>query len=175
MEPSARSSRAATCMPEALVTETRDVNGTIAFGTCLGSILRAGDVVAMYGDLGAGKTVLAKGIACGLGISDPRRVTSPTFVIVNEYDARLHIYHVDAYRLHGPRELELIGFEEMLDAGGVVLIEWAERLEPLLPPGHFRVHLEPAGPTSRRITVAAPEQRLADLRAALSAAGLPAR
>ncbi len=135
--------------------EVDDAPGTDRLGRCLGSALRRGDVVALVGPLGAGKTTLVRSIAAGAGVPDPRAVNSPTFVIVNEYLARpggaenLRIYHADSYRLHDGRDLEALGFDEMC-ALGAVLIEWADRVEEILPPDRLTVRIEPVGPTARR-------------------------
>ena len=85
--------------------------------------------MALIGELGAGKTVLAKGIAEGLGVEDDREVTSPSFVLVNEYRGRVPVYHVDLYRLENSAEVEGIGWEEFISGPGVTLVEWAEKAE----------------------------------------------
>ena len=115
--------------------------------------MRAGDSIGLVGPLGAGKTRLVWGVAAGLGVEDTRRVVSPTYVIVREYEARLHLYHVDAYRLGGAAELLELGFEEMCESGGVVLVEWADRVWEARPADHLRIAMEPTGPTDRRIQV----------------------
>ena len=122
---------------------------TAEFGRRFAARLKVGDCVAMVGELGAGKTVLVRGIAAGLGVADGRMVSSPTFVLVQEYAGRVPIYHVDLYRLADPAaELEGLGLEEML-AGGVVLIEWADRVAEALPPHRWQVELTITGRTSR--------------------------
>jgi len=101
-------------------------------GERLGRRARGGTVIALRGGLGAGKTALTKGIARGLGVED--EVTSPTYTIVSEYEGRLRLHHVDAYRLSGPEDFAAIGGEELLaDPGGLTVIEWSERLEEALP------------------------------------------
>jgi tRNA threonylcarbamoyladenosine biosynthesis protein TsaE len=103
--------------------------------------VRGGTVIALSGGLGAGKTTFAKGFARGLGVAD--EVTSPTFSIVSEYEGRLRLHHVDAYRLLGPEDFESVGGEEiMADEGGVCLIEWGERIEAALPPEAAKASLE---------------------------------
>lgn len=102
---------------------------------------KAGSIYTLSGDLGAGKTVFARGFARGLGIMSP--VTSPTFTLVNEYKkGRLPLYHFDVYRLGEAEELYDTGFEDYLENGGVVLIEWAERIEELLPRPYFCISIE---------------------------------
>lgn len=99
--------------------------------------LKPNDVVAMYGDLGAGKTAFAKGVAHALGVT--AYVTSPTFTIVNEYEGDMPFYHFDAYRIGSSEEMYDIGFEDYIYAGGVSLIEWSELIEDILPDNRYRV------------------------------------
>lgn len=111
--------------------ETNSESETFEVGKKLGESASAGDIYLLDGDLGVGKTVLAKGFAAGLGITEP--VTSPTFTIVHEYEGRLPLYHFDVYRIGDPDEMYDIGFDEYLYGEGVCLIEWPERVEELLP------------------------------------------
>ena len=105
---------------------------TFAFGERIAATLRAGDVLALCGDLGAGKTHFVKGLAAGLGIATS--VTSPTFTLIHEYPAgRLPLYHLDFYRLENEDDVLRIGFEEYLDAASVLAIEWADKFPALLP------------------------------------------
>lgn len=111
---------------------------TIEFGKRFAETLKAGDVIALYAQLATGKTYFTKGIAQGLGITET--VTSPTFTIVSEYGGgRLHLYHVDAYRLASAEDFLDIGAEEMLYGDGVCVIEWAEFVEAALPPHCIRI------------------------------------
>jgi len=127
---------------------------TIEFGRKLGAQLRGGEVIGICGPLGSGKTHLIKGIATGAGAEDSRQVTSPTFVIVNEYHGRLDIYHIDAYRLNSVSEFEMLGFDDFCDPDSVVLVEWADRVEPVLRGLNcVRIELEHAGKTRRKIHV----------------------
>jgi tRNA threonylcarbamoyladenosine biosynthesis protein TsaE len=130
-----------------------DPAATDAFGRRLGAALFPGAVVALIGPLGAGKTHLVRAVAEGLDIADPRVVSSPTFVLIQEYDARLPIYHFDAYRLRGAAELFDLGVHEYFEGRGVCLVEWADRVEACLPTEHLRVTLEITGPTARRAVV----------------------
>lgn len=119
---------------------TRNEEETLAFGRKFAQRLKAGDVVALFGDLGSGKTRFVKGVSLGLGISD--LVTSSTFVVVNEhFGGRLPLYHFDFYRLKNLAELQEIGFEEYIDKDGVCLLEWAELIQEKLPPKRYDVHL----------------------------------
>ncbi len=123
----------------------------MALGEALGCSLCGGVVVALVGPLGAGKTQLAKGIAVGNGIDDVRDVTSPTFTLVNEYEGRLKLYHLDAYRLSGSRELDALGFEEFARSDSAVVVEWADRVESTMPPDTLWVDLAYTDLSSRHI------------------------
>ena len=127
---------------------------TIEVGRRIGEGLRGGEVIGLCGALGSGKTHLVKGIAAGAGAVDCGQVTSPTFVIVNEYAGRLEIYHIDAYRLNSAAEFEMVGFDDYCHAGSVVLIEWADKVESVLRGiDHIVIELEHAGETKRCIHV----------------------
>jgi tRNA threonylcarbamoyladenosine biosynthesis protein TsaE len=133
--------------------ETRSIAETLEFGGRLAQELQPGDVIALSGELGAGKTALVKGIAHGLGIS--MEVTSPTFTLIHEYSGgRLALYHVDLYRLDSAAQALAIGIEDYLDGAGVTVIEWAERIASLLPPRTIRIRLESKSENTRRIEVA---------------------
>jgi tRNA threonylcarbamoyladenosine biosynthesis protein TsaE len=124
---------------------------TAAAGERLAATLGAGDVVALTGELGAGKTCFVQGLVRGLGVKGG--ATSPTFVLVNEYRGRVPVHHVDAYRTQSLTELLDIGLEDLLDGQGVTLIEWADRCEALLPARTVRVHIDGVGDEPRRITI----------------------
>jgi len=127
---------------------------TIDLGRRVGSQLKGGEVIAVCGVLGSGKTHLIKGIAAGAGAEDGKRVNSPTFVIVKEYTGRLDIYHVDAYRLNSIAEFEMIGFDEFCYPRSVVLIEWADKIESALQDiDYIRIELQHAGETERKIHI----------------------
>jgi len=127
---------------------------TIELGRKIGCRLKGGEVIALCGPLGSGKTHLIKGIAAGLGASDSRRVNSPTFVIVNQYTGRLDIYHIDAYRLNSISEFEMIGFDDFCCPQSVVLIEWADKIESALQTiDYIRVELVHAAQTQRDIHI----------------------
>lgn len=135
---------------DAFIYESRSVDATKALGRRLGRCAQAGTVVGLVGPLGAGKTQLVKGIAVGLGVEDERCVSSPTFVIVREHPGRLRLYHADAYRVSSP-ELAAIGFDEMCQSGGIVVLEWADRVADLLPDDHVIITIEPTGAEHRRL------------------------
>jgi tRNA threonylcarbamoyladenosine biosynthesis protein TsaE len=146
-----------------LLVDIADLEATATFGRRLGNALFPGAVVALIGPLGAGKTQLVRAVAEGLKITDPRTVSSPTFVLLQEYRGSLPIYHFDAYRLSGPAELFDLGVHEYFEGQGVSLVEWADRVEGCLPPEHLRVELEITGLTSRRLYVLGHGERYADL------------
>ena len=129
---------------------TSNPEQTWRMGELLGALLGPGDIVCLYGDLGAGKTSLSYGIALGLEVKE-QYITSPTFTFVNEYEGRVPFYHIDLYRLKDPEELENIGFEEYLDSDGVTVIEWAERAEDELPEERLSVYLNYVNENSREI------------------------
>jgi len=112
-----------------LTVTSKSPEETIELGRRIGSRLRGGEVLAICGPLGSGKTHLIKGIAAGAGAEDLRSVTSPTFVIVNEYHGRLDLYHIDAYRIESLAEFEMLGFDDFCYPQSVVLIEWADKIE----------------------------------------------
>lgn len=134
---------------------THSVEETEAVAAALAATLRGGECVALHGDLGAGKTQFVRGLVRGLGGS-PRAVSSPTFVLLNVYDAppiRLSVYHLDAYRVGGADDFEAIGFTELLAQGGVVVVEWAERVLDLLPPSRIDVRIRPLDEESRQVQI----------------------
>ncbi len=122
---------------------------TRAIGRALGAAATPGTLVALIGPLGAGKTVLAKGIALGLGVTSV--VNSPTFVLMNEHHGRLPLYHVDAYRLDDPEEALAAGLLDDRQAGGVTVVEWADRLGDWLPDERLELEVSPDGMGDRRM------------------------
>jgi tRNA threonylcarbamoyladenosine biosynthesis protein TsaE len=137
--------------PEVLTLDLADPDATRSLGRALACELFPGAVVGLVGPLGAGKTFLVRAVAEGLGIADSRVVSSPTFVLIQEYDARLPIYHFDAYRLAGETAFLDLGVHEYFEGNGLCLIEWADRVPACLPAEHLRVALEVTGPSSRRV------------------------
>ena len=141
--------------------DTRSADETRCWGERIGGALHAGDVVALIGELGTGKTTLTQGIARGLGI-DPSTVKSPSFVLMKEYRAgRLPLYHIDVYRLGDFADVQRMGYEEYLSSDGVAVIEWAEKLETILPVDHLRVDLAHVDESTRRLIMRAAGARYA--------------
>jgi tRNA threonylcarbamoyladenosine biosynthesis protein TsaE len=134
---------------QAFSLELPNLQATATLGRHLGSLLFGGAVIALMGELGSGKTQLARAIAEGLGVGDGRIVTSPTFVLVQEYEGRLPIYHFDAYRLHSQAEFAELGAQEYFQSGGVCLVEWADRVADCLPAEHLVIRLQISGPNTR--------------------------
>ena len=133
---------------------TNSEQETEAAGEALAKTLPAGAVVALYGDLGAGKTAFVRGMARGLGLSD--RVNSPTFTIVNEYGAdsgKPPLFHFDMYRLSGPDELFGVGWDDYLNRGGVVAVEWSEIVEDAFEGDEITVRLTRLGDHERKIEI----------------------
>ena len=131
---------------------------TIELGRRIASLLPRRALVLLIGNLGAGKTTLAKGIVSGLGAAAPEEVASPTFTLIHEYGSaagRNLVYHVDLYRLDRAHEVAMLGLDEILDRDAVVLVEWGERFPELLPKPRLEIHLTAAGdnPEARQITV----------------------
>ena len=108
--------------------ETHSASDTLTLGEKIGRLLEAGDIVFLFGDLGAGKTTLTQGIARGLGVARDEYVRSPTFTLVNEYRGKVPVFHVDLYRIASSHELEDLGLEESFSGEGVSIVEWAEKL-----------------------------------------------
>lgn len=134
---------------------THSAKETMDWGRRIGSRLKGGEVFAICGPLGSGKTHLIKGIAAGAGALDRENVTSPTFVIVNEYRGRLDIYHIDAYRIESLAEFEMLGFDDFCYPQSVVLIEWADKIEPVIHDiDYIRIDLAHAGERTRTVRLA---------------------
>ena len=129
------------------------VEQTEAVAATLAASFVGGECLALTGDLGAGKTQFVRGLVRGLG-GNPRSVSSPTFVLLNVYDTgRLTVYHLDAYRAGGADDFDAIGFPELLEQGGVVVVEWPSRVESLLPADRIDVRIEATDEQTRRIEV----------------------
>lgn len=130
-----------------------NINETIKFGTRLGRSLSKGDIVALTGELGSGKTTLIKGIAKGLGVKNTRYVNSPSFVIVKEYKGRIPLYHLDVYRLDDPSSLDTVGYKEFFYGDGATVIEWADKIRRLLPEERLDIELFVKSKNKREIKI----------------------
>lgn len=144
-----------------------NVDATISLGLAIGRRLAAGHFVALRGSLGAGKTCFAQGLLAGLEVRQGGR--SPTFILMYQYEGRVPVYHLDAYRLNSPEELLELGYEELLSESAVVILEWSDRAGALLPPDRLEVELEPMTEQAgqRLISLAATGDRHQVLIAAL--------
>jgi len=131
------------------VVRTRSEEETLALGERIARKLPSAAVVLLIGNLGAGKTTLAKGIVHGLGAAEREQVSSPTFTLIHEYGISPKVYHVDLYRLETEREAAALGLDELFDSGAVVLIEWGERFPALLPAERIEIRLDIDGDEHR--------------------------
>jgi len=132
--------------------ETHGEDETIELGRRIAATLPKRAVVLLIGNLGAGKTTLAKGIINGLGAAQPEDVTSPTFTLIHEYGEG-RVYHIDLYRLDRAEQVATLGLDEIFDRETVVLIEWGERFPHLLPADRIEIRIEPLNEDSRRIEI----------------------
>jgi tRNA threonylcarbamoyladenosine biosynthesis protein TsaE len=143
--------------------ELADLEATVRLGHALGRVLFPGVIVGLVGPLGAGKTQLVRAIAEGLEIPNSRVISSPTFVLIQEYRGRLPIYHFDAYRLGSEREFMDLGVNEYFQGEGVSLVEWADRVPGCLPAERLVIDLEVTGNTSRTARLEATGDRYAEV------------
>jgi len=155
-----------TAAPPELRVLAPDPASTRALGERLGIAAAAGDVIALSGPLGAGKTELARGVARGLGVVGP--VSSPTFILIAEHEGRLPLFHLDGYRLDGPEDALGAGLLDERRAEGVTVVEWAERLEAALPAGRLEIRLDGSGDDPRTLACRATDARHARLLEALT-------
>lgn len=137
---------------------TTTAEETTALGERLGKMLSPGDVLALFGDLGAGKTTLTRGIALGLGLAAD--IHSPTFTLIHEHPGAVPLYHVDLYRLSSEEEIETLGLDEYIYSDGVTIIEWADRMESLLPKDRLDITLRMVGDTERELTFETESERV---------------
>jgi tRNA threonylcarbamoyladenosine biosynthesis protein TsaE len=128
---------------------TRSTDETLDLARAVGELLRPGDVISLVGELGAGKTVFARGVARALGVTD--LVVSPTFTIVREYEGRVPLVHVDVYRIDAVQELHDLGFEEVVRDDAVTLVEWGDKVDGLLPGDRLDVRLVPGAADDERV------------------------
>ncbi len=142
--------------------KTNDVEETIKLGSLIGSLLKAGDVVALMGQLGTGKTHMVKGIVEGQGINDGKIVTSPSYVLIKQYKGSLPIYHFDAYRMESPDEMYDIGCIDFFWSDGISIIEWADKVIECLPDEIIKITINTINQKSRDIHISYKGKRYKD-------------
>ena len=140
----------------ARVFRTSSEEETIALGEEIARGLKPPAVVLLIGELGAGKTTIAKGLVRGLGAAAPEDVSSPTFTLIHEYGERPKVYHIDLYRLERASEVLALGIDDLMDGDAVLLVEWGERFPALWPPDRIEIHLSPLDEQEREVTVTGP-------------------
>lgn len=121
--------------------KTENPEETQTLGEKLGKTLKRGDIIALVGDLGTGKTCLTQGIARGVGIASDEVVNSPSYILINEYNGKIPIYHIDLYRLENSEDIAELGLSEYIEGDGICIIEWAERMSDLLPDTCIKIHI----------------------------------
>jgi len=140
-------------------------------GRLIGAILERGDVVALIGELGSGKTCFTQGLAKGLGVEENVPVVSPTFTLINEYPGKIPLIHLDVYRLSGPRDLEDMGYEEYFEGGGIIVIEWAEKIRDILPAKTLFVGMRYIDENTREMILEGPGDKIRKIEELLKAGG----
>ncbi|HSB03861.1 MAG TPA: tRNA (adenosine(37)-N6)-threonylcarbamoyltransferase complex ATPase subunit type 1 TsaE [Thermodesulfobacteriota bacterium] len=150
-----------------MVLRTQSATETVQAGKWIGKLLQAGDVVALGGELGSGKTHFIKGLAAGVGVGRSNHITSPSFTFIHEYQGRIPFFHIDLFRLTTEEEAEDLGVEEYFGKGGVTAIEWADRIPTLLPEALLWVTLSYRGEHARLIEILGKGERYEELVKAL--------
>jgi len=143
--------------------ESESAEQTLAIGFAVGKKAGEGDIFALSGELGAGKTCFTGGLARGLGVSEDYTITSPTFTLINEYPGRCRLHHFDVYRLNQIGELDDLGYDEYVSGKGVVAIEWAEKIAEALPSGTVFINFSYVDENSRIISISGPQKRVREL------------
>lgn len=155
-----------------MVFQAKSSAETIRIGKSIGSRLLPGDVVALVGELGAGKTQFIKGLAAGVGIGNPTYISSPSFTLINEYPGKIPFYHIDLFRLEREKEAEELGLEDYFQGGGITAIEWADKIPSLLPKEMLFIHIAYVGKNIRSIEINGKGKRFEDLLKELSGFGI---
>jgi tRNA threonylcarbamoyladenosine biosynthesis protein TsaE len=150
---------------------SNDPDETFRIGRIIGETLGEGAVVALVGELGAGKTSLTQGIARGLDVGEEYPITSPTFTLINEYPGRLKLVHLDVYRLSGSADLPDLGYEEYIFGKGVIVIEWAEKIQDVLPDESLFITMTYLDQTRRRIEISGGRAQVMQVTSALKDGG----
>jgi len=146
-----------------MVFQTKSTSETIRIGKGIGSLLRSGDVVALAGELGTGKTQFIKGLASGVGVGKPTYISSPSFTLINEYLGKVPFYHIDLFRLSSEKEAGELGLEEYFQSEGITAIEWADKIPSLLPREILWIHIHYTGKNTRSIEAIGKGKRYEDL------------
>ena len=150
-------------MGKKVVFQTKSTSETIRLGKRIGGLLRPGDVVALAGELGAGKTQFIKGLAEGAGVGKPTYISSPSFTLINEYPGRVPFYHVDLFRLERENEAEELGLEDYYQGEGITAIEWADKIPSLLPKVLLLIHIAYTGKNTRSLEITGKGRRFEEL------------
>jgi tRNA threonylcarbamoyladenosine biosynthesis protein TsaE len=146
-----------------VVVQTKSPAETIRIGKSIGSRLLPGDVVALVGELGTGKTQFIKGMATGVGVVKPTYISSPSFTLINEYPGRIPFYHIDLFRLRWEKEAEELGLEDYFRGEGITAIEWADKIPSLLPKEMLLIHIDYTGKNSRSLEMTGKGKRYLNL------------
>jgi tRNA threonylcarbamoyladenosine biosynthesis protein TsaE len=159
-------------MGKKVIIQTHRASETIRIGKSIGSRLLPGDVVALMGELGAGKTQLIKGLAAGAGIANPTYVSSPSFKLINEFSGKTTFYHIDLFRLNGENEAEELGLDDYFQGRGITAIEWADKIPSLLPEEILWIEIHYTGKNSRSLEISGKGKRYECLVKELSEFGM---
>jgi tRNA threonylcarbamoyladenosine biosynthesis protein TsaE len=146
-----------------LFLHTKSTSETIRIGKQIGSHLHPGDVVALVGELGTGKTHFIKGLASGAGVKRSRYITSPSFTLIHEYQGKIPFYHIDLYRLKTEKEAEGLGLEEYIQGGGITAVEWADKIPAHLPEQMLWIEIRHTGAHTRSIEIRAKGKRYEEM------------
>jgi len=141
---------------------TNSPQETFALARRIGNKLKEGDILALTGDLGSGKTCFTGGLARGLGVDENYHITSPTFTLINEYPAKIYLYHFDVYRLNDTSDFENLGYDEYFSGKGVVVIEWAAKILQLIPKTAILINFEYVDENKRKITLKGKTERISE-------------
>jgi tRNA threonylcarbamoyladenosine biosynthesis protein TsaE len=155
-----------------MVLQTRSASETIRIGKNIGNRLLPRDVVALVGELGAGKTQFIKGLAAGVGIGNPTYISSPSFTLINEYPGKIPFYHIDLFRLGREKEAEELGLEDYFQGGGITAIEWADKIPSLLPKEMLFISIRYIDKNIRSVEIIGKGKRFEDLVKELSEFGM---
>lgn len=149
---------------------SHSLEATLAFGRLLGQLAPPNTCITLSGELGAGKTQLARGIAEGANVHDPSLVSSPTYVLLNIYDGPKPVFHLDAYRIHSAEDFHAVGLDDLLTQNAVTLIEWPEKIAPLLPEDRLHIQIDHTAEHERTITITPTGRAASGLLAAIEKA-----